>query len=78
MEIFNTLQSMVSKQSGVPHHLITRETDFYDLKFDSLDIVEIVMSIETRFNIELEDNEYEQLRTMGQVVQLVEKKLTGL
>ena len=53
---------------------ITRETDFNDLGLDSLDRVELAMSLEGEFNVTLEmDNA--AMNTVGEVVDAVEKGL---
>jgi len=46
-----------------------------DLNADSLDSVEIVMSIEDEFDINIADEEWEQVQTIGQVVALVKQQL---
>jgi acyl carrier protein len=45
-----------------------------DLYCDSLDIFEIVMSIEKEFNISVADDKYTDLKTVGDLVNLVEGK----
>ena len=53
---------------------ITRETDFNDLGLDSLDRVELAMSLEGEFNVTLEmDNT--AMNTVGEVVDAVEQEL---
>jgi acyl carrier protein len=39
-----------------------------DLNADSLDIVEITMSVEEYFGIEIPDNKIETMRTVGDIV----------
>lgn len=46
-----------------------------DLEADSLDAVEIIMSIEDEFNIEIPDDEAEGFKNIGDIVVYVEKKL---
>ena len=53
---------------------ITRETSFNDLGLDSLDRVELAMSLEGEFNVTLEmDNT--AMNTVGEVVDAVEQEL---
>lgn len=44
---------------------------------DSLDYVEIVMDIEEYFAIDIADDEFENIKTVKEFVDLVEKKLNG-
>ena len=46
-----------------------------DIGLDSLDIVELVIAIEETFGIEIEDKEVEDLRTFGEVVTFVTKRV---
>lgn len=52
---------------------ITDETTFKELEFDSLDMVEVLMSFEDEFNMTLEMSE--ELKTIGDVVTLLESKM---
>lgn len=46
-----------------------------DLKADSLDIIELVMSIEEYFNITIKDKEVENIITVNSLINLVKKKI---
>lgn len=55
-----------------------REIDaFYDdLGFDSLDMMELTMSLEEEFNIEITDDEAEHLQTVRQAIDFVHNRLS--
>lgn len=44
-----------------------------DLDADSLAVVDLVMSIEDAFNVEIPDTEVENLKTVGEIVQFIEE-----
>lgn len=46
-----------------------------DLGADSLDVVEMIMSAEEEFEIEITESETENIRTIGDIEKLIEKKL---
>ena len=46
-----------------------------DLGYDSLDIVELIMDFEKEFNIQIADDEIEDIKTVKQVIDLIEVKL---
>ena len=46
-----------------------------DLDIDSLDLVEIAMSLEDVFNITLPEDEMENITTVGDVVSIIEARL---
>lgn len=55
---------------------VTDEADFVDnLGADSLDLVELVMSFEEEFDIEIPDDQAEGLKTVGQAVAFVTERL---
>ena len=54
--------------------MITMETDIIDdLGADSLDLVELVMSLEEHYDIVLTDDKTANVRTVGQVVNMLEQ-----
>lgn len=46
-----------------------------DLGADSLDVVEILMSIEDEFEVEIPDSEIENIRTIGELVDYIETNM---
>lgn len=72
--VFEQLQSIVAEQLGVEPEQVTREAEFVqDLNADSLDMVELVMSLEEEFGIEISDEEVENIRTVGDAVNYIEE-----
>ncbi|SFN36559.1 acyl carrier protein [Proteiniclasticum ruminis] len=66
--IFEKLKAIVVDKLSVDENEVTMEATFEDLGADSLDIVEIVMALEEEFDIEISDDEAEQAKTVGDVV----------
>ncbi len=50
-------------------------TTFEDLEADSLDIVQILVALEDRFDIEILDEELEGITNMGDMVAYIERKI---
>ena len=46
-----------------------------DLEADSLDVVELLMSIEDEFEVEIPDEEIENLKTIGDVVEYIQNNM---
>lgn len=60
----------------VPSEKVTKEARFAeDLDADSLDLVELVMALEESFDITVEENELEDIETVGQAFDLISAKL---
>jgi acyl carrier protein len=56
---------------GAEREQISREATFEDLDVDSLDLVEIAQIVEDEFGVELEGDDVKDLRTVGEVIDLV-------
>ncbi|MFP6041263.1 acyl carrier protein [Helicobacter pylori] len=55
---------------------VTPEAKFVkDLGVDSLDIVELIMALEERFNIEISDEQAEKIVNVGDAMRYIEKQL---
>ena len=50
---------------------VKRESTFEDLDVDSLDLVELAQIVEDEFGVELQGEDVKDLRTVGQVIDLV-------
>jgi len=67
------LQNIVGKQLGIDPVKIKPEADFgKELGADSLDVVELVMSIENEFDIEIEDKAASQIATVQDALDYIE------
>ena len=72
-EVFEKVKNIIVEQLGVSETAVTPEASFIDdLGADSLDIVELVMSLEEAFDIEIPDTEAEKIVTVGDVVKYIE------
>jgi acyl carrier protein len=71
-EIEMKVASVVAEQLGVTIEQVTPEKAFVaDLGADSLDTVEIIMALEDRFGLEIEDDEAEKLTTVQSVIDYI-------
>jgi acyl carrier protein len=69
-EIIDRVRAIVVSLLGVDPIQVTPESQFYeDLEADSLDCVEMIMSVEEEFGIEISDEDAERLTTVGELVQ---------
>ena len=73
---FEKLQGIIADVLNVDASDITMETTFVDdLGADSLDVVDLVMSIEEEFDLEFPDEEVENIKTVGDIVKYIESKV---
>ena len=74
MEEFERVKAVIVDQLGADESAVTPEASFVDdLGADSLDIVEIIMGIETEFDLEIPDEEAEKIRTVGDAVNYIKE-----
>ena len=72
--MFETVRKVLAEQLEVDPAMITMETGIIDdLGADSLDLVELVMSLEEHYDIVLTDDKTANVRTVGQVVNMLEQ-----
>ena len=70
------VKKIIAEQLGVEESQVTNEKAFVaDLGADSLDTVELVMALEDEFGIDIPDEEVGEIKTVGDAVNYIEKKL---
>lgn len=76
-DVFERMQRIIADQFSVEPDEITTETAFEaDLGADSVDLVELVMSMEEEFDIgEVQEDELATLSTVGDCVDFLNSKL---
>jgi acyl carrier protein len=74
-ETVGKVAEIIAEQLGVDKEKVVREATLTELGADSLDIVESVMALEEGFDVELPDEETTALKNVGDVMDLIEKKL---
>lgn len=71
--VFEKITAILAEQFDVEEDQITADTDLQaDLGADSLDVVDLVMTIEDEFEIEVPDDDIETVRTVGDLVAYIE------
>ncbi|WP_257616929.1 acyl carrier protein, partial [Helicobacter pylori] len=64
--LFETIQAVIAEQLGIDVSQVTPEAKFVkDFGVDSLDIVELIMALEERFDIEIYDEQVEKIVNVG-------------
>lgn len=76
MSIEEEIKEIIVEQLGVDEAEVTREKSFVeDLNADSLDSTELIMTFEEKFGFEVSEEEAETLKTVGNVIDFVSKKV---
>lgn len=71
--MFEELRAIVAENLGVEESELTMETSFReDLEADSLDLFEMVMAVEEKYDVEIPSEELENLNTIADVIRYIE------
>ncbi len=74
--VFEKVVEVIADITGKNPDGITMESHLVDdLDLDSLDAVEIVMALEDEYSVSVPDDDMEQFKTVGDIVEYVEKML---
>ncbi len=69
---FESVRDAIAEQLDIAPESITEQSRLIeDLKADSLDVVELIMDLEQKYNIEIPDDELPNIKTVGDIVAFI-------
>lgn len=72
--IFERIREILCEQLDLDDDRVALESDIInDFEADSLDVVDLIMSLEDEFGLEVPDEEVENFRTVGDIVRYIEE-----
>ena len=72
--VFEKVKKIITEQLGIDEKEVQLESAFIeDLGADSLDIVELIMAMESEFDMGIEDDEVEDISTVEDVVNYIKE-----
>jgi acyl carrier protein len=72
MSVQEKIKGIIAEQLGVDEEDVKPEASFVnDLGADSLDLVELIMAMEEEFDIKIEDEEAEKIKTVQDVIDFI-------
>ncbi len=75
MAVADTVKKLIAKQLNKAVADVTEDKEIVkDLGADSLDVVEMLMSLEEEFNITVPEEDAVNLKTVGDIINLIEAK----
>ncbi len=73
LQMFEKVQDVIAEELDVAKEDITMDASILnDLGADSLDVVELIMSLEEAFDIEVSDEKAQSLKTVRDVIEYIE------
>ena len=74
--VFEIVKKIIAEELNVKEEKITMEANLVeDLEADSLDAVEIIVRIEEEFDLQVDDEAAENVKTVGDLVKCIEANL---
>ena len=74
MDTFERIRELLAEQLDIDEDKITMDSDILeDFEADSLDVVDMVITLEDEFGVEVPDEQIENFHTVGDVVRYVEE-----
>jgi len=71
--VFEKVREILCNQLDLEEDNVTMDSDIIeDFEADSLDVVDLVMSLEDEFSIEIPDEQIENVKTVGDIVHYIE------
>lgn len=72
--VFDKIREILAEQLDLDESKISMDSDIVeDLEADSLDVVDLVMSLEDEFGIEVPDEAIENFKIVGDIVRYIEE-----
>ncbi len=76
-EVLEAMKERLAER-GIEGDNVTMDSKLSDdLGLDSLDTVEVTLGLEEKFGIDIDDSELEDVETVGDAVNLIEKKISA-
>lgn len=74
--VFEKIRQILCEQLDLEEDKVTMESDIIeDFEADSLDVVDLIMSIEDEFGIEVPEEDVEKFKLVGDVVRYIEENV---
>ncbi len=74
--VFEKVREVLCDQLDVEEEKVTMESVITDdLGADSLDVVDLIMSLEEEFDVEIPDEEVENVKSVGDIVKFIESRV---
>ncbi len=74
--VFEKVRDILVEQLDVEEEKVSMEASIIDdLGADSLDVVDLVMSLEDEFDVEIPDDQVKNMKTVGDIVKYIEENV---
>ena len=74
MDTFEKVSDIIGKRFELSETKITMDTTWEEIGADSIDLVDLISELEDEFDISIPDDSIEDLKTVGDVVNLIDER----
>lgn len=72
--VIDRIKELIEEEMNIPADTVNEKSKIAeDLGADSIDAIELIMGIEEEFDIEISDDEAMSIKTVGDLVKVIEK-----
>jgi acyl carrier protein len=76
MALADRVKAVVAQELDVPESQVTESATFMgDLKADSLMVVELIMTFEDEFDVQIPEDDAQGIQTVGDAIRYIEQKI---
>lgn len=75
MDILQKIKEIISEQTGIEKDKLSESTTIEDVIADSLDTVEMLMTVEESFDMDIPDSDAEKFTNIGDLVSYIESRM---
>lgn len=76
MDIDSSIQSILIRKNGIPPSKITPEATFAELGLDNFDSAELIMSLQIKYDLDIEVEDIESVKSIPEAIALLEDYLS--
>ena len=73
--VYDKVKDIIANQLSVDKSIINNNTTFSDVNADSLDVVDVLMALESEFGLQIPDEEVDNFNTIGDLASFITKML---
>lgn len=63
---------LVAEEFGIAKHTLSEDTTYRNLNLDSMDILDLLVEIESEFNVEIADERAQGFKSLGDIIRYLE------
>lgn len=70
--LFEKIRAIISDQFDIPEEDLTEDTSFLEIDADEMDMIDLAMTLEDEFRVEVPDEALESFETLGDIVKFLD------